>query len=179
MTVDRQSPEAFFEVTIEDQGDIAGTWLGWCTDWGRLIQEGVAYQTKFYSSYSSSLPEALIDRPENLDEMNWLINQHLVGVESDSGLGAYTKGDVQLAIWTLLDDNFDDSTVGEYSQARVDEIVSIALEEGADFYPGCKQDVGIILDPKVPETGDRVQTTVVEIPVGHFPKCAVPEEGLL
>ncbi len=90
MTVDRQSDEAFFEITVQDDDVISGTWLGWCTDWGRLIEDGVNYQAKFYSSYSSSLPEGLIDRPENLDEMNWVLNQHFVGVESSSGLGAYT-----------------------------------------------------------------------------------------
>lgn len=111
--------------------------------------------------------------------MNWVLNQHFVGTESASGLGTYTIGDVQLAIWSLLDDDFGTTTVGEYSQARVDEIVKAAYEEGSDFYPGCKQDVGIILEPKEPETGDRVQTTIVEIPVGHFPKCTVPEEGIL
>lgn len=179
MTVDRDSEEAFFEVMVQDEGTINGTWLGWCTDWGRLIQDGVNYHAKFYSSYSASLPGGLIDHPENLDEMNWLLNQHFVGTESGSGLGNYTVGDVQLAIWTLLDDNFDPSTVGEFSQARVDEIVELAMEDGDDFYPGCKQDVGIILEPKEPETGERVQTTVVEIPVGHFPKCNVPDEGLL
>lgn len=179
MKVSRDNPDAYFTVKVKDNGSIRGSWLGWCADWGRLIEDGVKYHAKFYSSYSSTFPQGLVDHPENLDEMNWVLNQHFVGAESASGLGTYTIGDVQLAIWSLLDDDFGTTTVGEYSQARVDEIVKAAYEEGSDFYPGCKQDVGIILEPKEPETGDRVQTTIVEIPVGHFPKCAVPEEGIL
>jgi hypothetical protein len=179
MKVDRDSTEAYFTVKVKDKGTIRGTWLGWCADWGRLIEDGVKYRAKFYSSYSSSFPQGLIDHPEHLDEMNWVLNQHFVGHESKTGLGAFTIGDVQLAIWTLLDDNFQTTTVGEFSQARVDEIVQLAYEEGSDFSPGCKQDVGIILEPKERQSGERVQTTIIEVPIGHFPKCAVPEEGLL
>lgn len=175
MSVDRSYPEAYFQIKVQDEGTLNGQWAGWCTDWGTLIEEGVNYKAKYYSSYSQDLPPGLVDHPENLDEVNWIINQHFVGQTSDSGLGAYTKGDVQLAIWTLLDNYFETSTVGEFSQARVDEIVTLARELGADFYPDCKQDIGIIIEPKDPETETGVQTTIVEVPRLHFPKCVVPE----
>lgn len=175
MSVDRSFPEAYFLIKVEDSGTLKGNWPGWCTDWGTLIEEGVNYKAQYYSTYSEDLPPGLVDHPENLDEVNWIINQNFVGQTSDTGLGVYTKGDVQLAIWTLLDDYFETSTVGEYSQARVDEIVALAREFGADFYPDCKQDIGIIIDPKDPDTGTGVQTTIVEVPRRFFPKCVVPE----
>ena len=117
---------SYFDITISNDGALNGTWEGWCADWGRLIEDGVQYHAKIYSPYSP-IPEGIVDKPENLDEMNWLINKKFVGKSSPGGHGVYTTGDVQLAIWTLLDDNFSASTVGPYSQARVDEIVDKAL----------------------------------------------------
>lgn len=177
MSVERLSNgDSYFEISVQDSGVLQGNYSGWCADLATRIEDGKSYSAKFYSSYDQDLPEGLVNRPENLDEMNWLINQYPVGESSPGGFGEYTSGDVQLAIWTLLDDSFDTTTVGPYSQERVDELVAMALSQGSGFYPSCKQIVGIILDPKDPETGSKVQSTIVEVPRNHFPKCVIPED---
>ena|SRR3989338_8776292 len=165
---------SYFDITIQDEGLLNGTYKGWCGDWTTHIEHDVLYSAKFYSSYAE-LPEGLVDHPENLDEVNWILNQHFVGKASPTGLGVYTYSDVQLAIWSLLDTFYDDSTVGPYSQARVEELASAAVRLGSGFYPKCSQVVGILLAPSDRTTGTRVQTTITEVPRNHFPKCVIPD----
>ncbi len=172
----RDSPtgKSYFEITIEDSGLLNGVYPGWCGDWTTPIQHDVSYSTRFYSPYSE-IPDGLVDHPENLDEVNWIINQNFVGKTSPGGFGIYTYSDVQLAMWSLLDTYHDDSTAGPYSPERVEEIANAARTLGSDFYPRCSQKVGILLAPSDQATGNRVQTTITEIPRNHFPKCVIPE----
>lgn len=164
--------ESYFRVTIQDSGLLNGTYPGWCADWNTLIEEDKPYKSSYYSSYSPNLPPGIVDHPEHLDEANWLVNQHPVGETSPGGYGVYTSGDMQLAIWTLIDDSFDTSTVGPFSIQRVNELVEMAKSEGSDFYPNCKEVVLILLKP----CGVNVQTTVTEVPRGQFDKCVIPED---
>ncbi len=170
MTVQhREDASSYFRIDITDETVLKGTYKGWCADWNKPIQDNTPLSYKFYSSYSDRIPAGLIAKPENLDEMNWILNKNFVGRNAGEGLGRYTSGDVQLAIWTLIDDDFDTSTAGEFSQVRVDRIVDLAHQYGNHFYPTCKQEIGIILDPGTP------QSTIIEVKIKKFPKCAVPE----
>lgn len=179
MSVEHLSSGAsYFNVGVNDSGLLKGQYQGWCGDWSYPIEDGVQYQSTFWSSLASDIPDDVVNKPENLDEVNWLINQKFVGKLSPSGLGRYTIGDVQLAIWTLIDDYFDDSTISEYSQARVDELVERALRDGANYMPNCRQLVGIILVPTHPETGNRAQSTIILVPRYKFRKCVVPDNDL-
>jgi hypothetical protein len=164
-----ENAQSYFRISIEDDGLLNGNYPGWCADWAAQIEDDVPYSFKFYSSLRSDFPPGLIDKPENLDEMNWVLNQKFVGKNAGGGLGLYTSGDVQLALWTLLDNSFDDSTVGPYSQARVDKIVALAFQYGSGFIPTCRQDVGFILDPGTP------QSTIIEVKRSRFFKCVVPD----
>lgn len=170
MSVNKNSPNSYFEVTVVDSGLLNGTYKGWCGDWATTIGHDVLYDARFYSSTSPTLPAGLVDHPENLDLVNWILNKDFVGKTTPGGLGVYTTGDVQLAMWTLLDDSFDASTVGPFSQARVDLIVDMARQLGEGYVPKCKGVIGIILDP-----ADQ-QTVIFEIKVKHFPKCSVPDD---
>jgi hypothetical protein len=169
-----QNGPSYFQVSISDEGTLSGSWPGWCAHWATLIDEDIMYNAKFYSSYAQNLPVDLVDRTENLDEMNWVLNQRFIGRSSSTGHGVYTSGDVQVAIWTLLDNFFETSTVSNFSLQRVDEIVAMAIKDGKGFYPSCKQVVGMLLAPTIPTTGQRGQTTVIEVPREHFPKCSIP-----
>lgn len=166
---------SYFTVNVQDTGPLNGTFPGWCADWNTHIEDGVHYQAKFWSSLSSSVPTDVVNHPENLDEVNWLINQNFVGKTAPNNLGVFTIGDTQLAIWTLIDDEFDSSTVGPFSQARVDYLVSRAKTDGANYEPGCRKLVGIILIPQDPTDGHHTQNTIILVPRYKFPKCVVPE----
>jgi hypothetical protein len=167
---------SYFDTTINDSGLLHGKYNGWCGNWSTEIGQNVLYNANFYSSYNPNLPVGLVDHPDHLDEVNWLLNQHFMNKPSPTGLGVYTVGDVQLSIWTLLDDSFDSSTLGPFSQARVDELVAKALALGADYKPRCKDIIAILLEPSDPDTGTRAQTVIVEIGLQHFPKCVVPDD---
>jgi len=69
----------------------------------------------------------------------------------------------------LIDDEFDSSTVGPFSQARVDKVVAMALQHNG-YKPKCRDDIGILVDPGTP------QGTVFEIPRENFYKCHVPDD---
>jgi hypothetical protein len=167
-----QNASSYFSINIQDSGLLNGTYPGWCVDWNRPIEDDRPYNIKFYSSYNENLPPGFVAKPENLDKVNWLINQNFVGKNAGNSLGIYTSGDVQLAIWTLIDDNFNSSTVGPYSEARVQKIVSLSMQYGTGFYPTCRQEVVILIDSGTP------QGTMIEIRRDHFRKCDVPEEGI-
>lgn len=159
---------SYFKIKVSDNGLLSGVYPGWCADWASLIEDAT-YETKFYSSYSENLPDGLISYPENLDEVNWIANQDFVGKNAGNGLGVYTSGDVQIAIWTLLDNYFETSTVGPFSQGRVDKILSSAMTLGEGFYPTCKEEVVMILDPGTP------QSVLIEVKRNRFYKCVIPE----
>jgi hypothetical protein len=168
-----QNASSYFSISVQDSGLLNGTYPGWCIDWNHPIEDETTYSMKFYSSYNQNLPAGFVAHPENLDKVNWLINQDFVGKTAGGSLGIYTSGDVQLAIWTLIDDNFNGTTVGPYSEARVQKIVSLSGQYGPGFYPTCRQEVVILIDSGTP------QATMIEIRRDHFRKCVVPEEGIL
>lgn len=171
-----QTGPSYFTVNVADEGHpLNGTFAGWCADWNTRIEDGVNYDASFWSSLAPDVPTDVVDHPEYLDEVNWIINQNFVGKPAPENLGVYTIGDVQLAIWSLIDDEFDNDTVGEYSQARVDQIIARAKVEGSGYEPNCRKLVGIILVPSHPETGSKVQNTIILVPRYKFPKCHVPD----
>ena len=102
------------------------------------------------------VPDDIVEYPENLDLVNWLINQDFLGQLSSCG-GNYTYGDIQKAIWELIEDYPMGGDLGPWFQCRVDEIVEAAYANGEDFIPGCGDRIVIILDP-----GDA-QIIIIEI----------------
>lgn len=138
---------SYFDTTVTGGTGLDGTYAGWCIDTSRTITPGITYTAKVYSSYEA-LPSGLVDKPQNLDLVNWIINQGFVGTPAPTPCsGAYTYGDVQRAIWTLIDDANSTSGLGPYSQCRVDQIVAAALANGEGFEPGCYDTVAVILVP--------------------------------
>jgi len=75
-----------------------------------------------------------------------------VGKPSDCG-GAYTFGDVQWAIWKLVDGREPNpgalSSLGNWSPCRAQEIVDAAIANGEGFVPGCGDVMVIVLGPTI------------------------------
>lgn len=168
---------SYLVAMLENGEVINGTFPGWCMNANLPIRFGETHRYTFYSSLLNQYPDGLVDKPENLDSVNWLINQKLVGKPSSGNLGPFTFGDQQVAIWTLLNFTF---TAGEsvepWNQTRVNELVSRALARGNGFNPRCNQIVGIIVDPQ-DQNDEKAQTLIIEIPRRYFPKCGVPHSG--
>ncbi|MFW9970747.1 MAG: thioester domain-containing protein [Candidatus Odinarchaeota archaeon] len=133
---------SYFETHITNGDILDGIFNGWCIDTDRSIVDfPTTYCAYVYSSYDEYLPSSMIEYPENLDLINWIVNQDFVG-QAYSATEQYTMGDVQVAIWTLTenwipDPPFLENNVGPYKQYRVDTIVASAQANGEGFIPGC------------------------------------------
>ncbi|MCU0799171.1 MAG: hypothetical protein MUC62_05810 [Candidatus Thermoplasmatota archaeon] len=158
------APSYFPKITVTDGDGLDGDHEGWCVDIGRTINQNTQYNAKVYNSYET-LPSGLVDYPENLDMVNWLLNQDFVGKTSPGGYGTYTYGDVQRAIWTLIDISQSTASIGTYSAERVSELVDLAEDEDG-FEPGCCEKIGVIFAP-VDSDGkvtNQVVLVMVDVP---------------
>ena len=124
----------------------------WCVDVDRAAWTNQIYRADVYSSYEAIPFGAGVDIPDNLDLVNWIINQDWIGVNSGID-GAYTAGDVQLAIWELIDDNTTTVDLGTVSNARVTEILRQASAIGplnddtVSYTPSFGDKLGVIVVP--------------------------------
>ena len=160
----------FPEVTLTGANGLDGVYHGWCVDTDQTIAQHTPYCVRIYSSYDP-LGAALVEHPENLDLVNWIINQDFVGKASPGGYGIYTYGDVQRAIWTLIEDNMSSSGIGDWSANRVNEIVAAAYANGEGFKPSCAQKLALILQPVDCATRAPLAVQVIIIEVeGHCEK---------
>lgn len=177
MCVNWGGVEATFQTTVHEN-ILDGTYKGWCVDTDHQIDIGCDLEQAAvaYSSYGS-LPAGAVDYPENLDLVNWVINQDYVGKPSGCN-GAYTKGDVQRAIWELIEDN-PVTPPFPHDACRVSEIVADAWTNGEGFVPRCGDLIVVILIPDAEQ-----QITIIEVDVWGcgeetawgFGPCAFPKK---
>ncbi len=137
---------AYFPVTTITGGPLNGTYEGWCIDTLHTIYENTNYTANVYSSYES-LPVGLVDKPQNFDLVNWIINQDFVGKPAGGSLGSYTYSDVQYAIWTLLENQVSTSGLYDLNYTRAAQIVTLAQTKGENFMPTCGDMVAVVLQP--------------------------------
>ena len=79
-------PSYFPQTIITNGGMLNGQYEGWCIDTDHTISQGIDYPVNVYSSYEA-LPAGLVERPENMDLVNWILNQNFVGKPS-TGIGS-------------------------------------------------------------------------------------------
>jgi LruC domain-containing protein len=149
---------SYYDVTILGDSILAGVFDAYCVDTDTFITPGTTYLADVYSSYED-IPDGIMEFPENLDLVNYIINQGYVGTASQGG-SAFTYGDVQRAIWTLIDDGLVTNGLGSWTQVRVDEILDDALANGEGYEPDCDGVVGVILDPVTNNQLTIVQATM-------------------
>jgi hypothetical protein len=172
VTLKTQFPggDSYFNTTVTNGGVLDGIYDGWCVDTDRTINPGTSYTAEVYSSYET-LPDGVVEFPENLDLVNYIINQGWVGQTSGCG-GAYTYGDVQRAIWTLVDDANSTAGLGSWSQCRVDEILADAYANGEGYVPGGADDCGfvaVILRP----ISANAQITIAQVTLAALPGTCI------
>ena len=155
---------AYFPVTAVTGDPLTGTYEGWCADTDQVIGQNTDYTTNVYSSYEE-LPAGLIEYPENLELVNWILNQDYVGQPSIAG-GDFTYGDVQRAIWELIEDDQSTDGLGLWEPTRVNEILSDANANGEDFIPGCGDSIAVILAPLDNQQVPVAQVTFIEVGLG-------------
>jgi len=147
---------SYFQLTVPSS-DLAGTYLSWCIDTDNVIYENTLYNAAVYSSYDIEALQAhappILDEVAfygNLPKVNYIINQDYVGTTACGG-GTYTYGDVQRAIWELIENApFSTSGLGTWTQAHVDCIKENANTDQTNngpFVPGCGDSVAVIFAP--------------------------------
>ncbi len=134
---------SYFDARLDGVGAVVlgidGTFDAFCVDTDHsMVAEKTYTIITVYSSHLN-LPEGLVEFPENLDLVNYILNEAYIGKSSPGGYGTYTYGDVQRAIWELLEDQQLDAGLGEWSQERVDEIRKDAESKGEGFIPNPKE----------------------------------------
>lgn len=160
-----ENENGYFDVTISGGTVLDGIYEGWCIDIDNEIDcPDVVYEANVYSSYEEGLPECLVENPENLDLVNWILNQNYIGEVSGCD-GHYTMGDIQRAIWELLEGDEPDGDEGEgdWLQCRVDEIITNAMAYGEGFEPSCGEKAAVILAP-IPECAIQIIIIMVDVP---------------
>lgn len=161
-SITRTGDRSYWQIVLENAGALTGTHDAWCIDPGTLIRNMPYGSTRLYSTYS---PEAavFVDKPQNYDVTNYLINQEWVGKASPSG-GVYTWYDVQWAIWILLDNNGNTYPAEEHAdwpvnKTRTLELVNDAFAHGENYIPSCHGKIAVVVDPQTSRT--RAQTLII------------------
>jgi hypothetical protein len=151
--------DSYFNITIDPENSLTGDYNAWCADVDLSLENGQCFTGDVYSSYET-LPEGKFEHPENFGAVNWLMNQDFIGTEATPELGNYTKGDIQIAIWRLVDDGvcIACNYTGPYDNDRIDMLVAWALGN-TDFVPSCGENVVIIIVPN-----DNKQPIFITIP---------------
>lgn len=167
MAVQHPGGDSYFNVTISGGTSLDGTFDDWCVDQDHTITPGATYTAKVYSSYET-LEDGLLEYPENLPKVNYIINTYYAGMPytGTDCTGNYTYGDIQLAIWKLVDDGGSTSGLGAYSTCRVNEILADANANGAGYTPPCGGFIAVILQPVNGQqlTIAQVTAAVVDVP---------------
>lgn len=161
---DQPGATAFFGVTISETTNYDGNYPGWCVDTDRGWLE--AGNAVVYGP-GEPLPDGLIDQPENLDLVTWVINQGFVGQDAGGGLGTYTVCDVAQAIWLLIDDNPYQATACGPFTARAEQIAALAQSHDG-YQPACGQYylavVEVLWRYEDGSSGARQQTLIIPLP---------------
>jgi len=157
---------AYFPIVNVDASDdpLTGDYEGWCVSTSLGIKAEVPHTANVFSSYD--FPDGLVDFPENIDKINWILNQQFVGkpTECNPDLPVYTYGSVQRAIWSLIDNENSTLSLGPYSLCQITEILDGAEEYGLFYEPGCNEFVGVLLEPFTP-TGLPAQPLIIPSPL--------------
>ena len=109
----------------------------------------MAVPYNFYLAAEGSVPTGVVARPQNLDMVNWILNQDFGSMDNGDGKGqTYTEAEIQGAIWGLTDGRvYVDPAANYGTTANAREIYNLALAHGEGFVAGEGDIIGLVLDP--------------------------------
>ena len=163
---------SYFDATFLSGYQDGSSFDGWCVDTSRGISPGTTYSGTAYSGYEE-LPAGSVDKPENMDLVTWLINNYRAGqsvtadVNNDGSdeTRTLTFGDIQRAIWYLIDDNQSSAGLGPYNDAWAGWLRDQALANGEGLVPGCGDKVPVVIVPTGSNQRIIAQVTFAELEV--------------
>lgn len=163
----------FWDFELSSTSDVLdGDADGWCVDTSRNLVDGSSHTAEVYSSLDPRAPLGdFVDNPENFDLVNYIINQDYRSQRCSADSRPFQVGDIQRAVWSLIDDDNTSDGLGTWSEACVDELLDDAEANGIGFLPTCGQEVAVLMAP-VDETGTvTAQVVIAEIPLAN----AIPD----
>jgi hypothetical protein len=176
---------SYLGMTLANANQWNGYYESWCGDVDNYIEQNKWYASLMYSLHDPNLPTGLIENPENLDKVNYLINTFYVGdmvqpvdincvpITNCGGVvpeEALTYGDIQVAIWTLVEDTLPDNLssaymLGDWRQKRVNAILCDVNANGDEFSPTCETHPYLLTSFIVVPDDDDVQLQISTIQV--------------
>ena len=111
-------------IDVDKDGEWDYIYEAWCVDTQNTINQNTTYEARVYNCGDDLT--GVVDNPDNKPIVDYILSQDYVGKESGCDGTSYTYGDVQRAIWTVIDDGNSTAGLGSYSPCRVDEILDDA-----------------------------------------------------
>ncbi len=87
----------------------------------------------------------------------------ITGVEGTNPLGQITYGDIQRAIWALIEDG-SGAGLGSYEDARADELADRAYFFGRNYTPSCNDKAAVVFRP-VNGASTSAQVTIAQVTI--------------
>ena len=164
------SQGAYFDITIAGGTSIDGLSPAWCADVKKPLDPGQGpFDADVYCTYED-FEYAGINK-DNLDLVNWLINQSVIGTDAGNDT-TYNFGDVQWAIWWLLNGAGCNTCAGLGDKAELErkgqQLADLAAANGDGFEPGCDQYFLVLLVPQ--------NSTVQPVMIPQYIPCNECEE---
>ncbi|MCQ0969377.1 Ig-like domain-containing protein (plasmid) [Paracoccus sp. TK19116] len=152
--------------TGDDRFDGQSFDIAYCVAGYDFLQIDTPFLAKIYLADADSIPAGTVANPQNLDMVNWILNQDFSAMDNGDGTGGtYTEAEIQGAIWGLTDDlvfvNENFPAYGTTANAR--EIYDMALANGDGFEAGEGDIVGVIFDPVLPDALPTEQPIILGI----------------
>jgi len=151
---DKGDGDSYFDINIGGDSFLAGDYNAWCIDLYKNLANGECFDANVFSLYDENLPE-VVKIPGNIGAVNWIVNQDFISQ-------GYTFGEIQWAIWELLETNndVDFCCLGTWDEKNGNDIVEMAKDH-KDFEPSCGELLGIAILP----TEDDIQPVMITIPI--------------
>lgn len=167
------SPTSYVDVTLTTDKLTSTTYPAWCSDVSRDIYLNTNYAALLLSSFDPDLESKLSSlgiqlQLRNLTRANYLLsqyaNQQYSSTQNNPSGVSVTYGDVQTAIWNLLQvpGSKDTDPTAPYTQRNVDFLVRDAMLRGECYRPIQGQDVYVAFI----------------VPVGAWPYTRSPGTGM-
>ncbi len=158
--------DALISSSSPDGFSLDGWFNLYCVDVDHRLSP-VTYTAKVFSSYDTNILNGSlnsidptlnfgVDRPENFDLVNWVLNENYLTQTATVDSQTFTAGDIQAAIWLLIDDTGSTADLAPYSPARAQEIYNdVVTQFGASaidnatvsYTPDFGDKVAILLTP--------------------------------
>lgn len=135
---------SYFKATLTyPETNFCCDFQGYCLQGDQKMDETKQHEVRMLSSFATNttLLDSVVDKQENLDLVNWIVNQERSRWPRKNGEDA-NGADIQMAIWKLVEGTGNPTgtyITDKFDSVTVADIVHDALTKGQGFKPACGQ----------------------------------------